>query len=308
MDLPIEGAELLTTSAEFMQLKSLPKRVVFVGGGFISFEFAHVAARAGAQVTIIEQKEPLAGFDQDLVQFLIERSQKIGIKVHSQTEVKSIRQSEDNLFKVDFAAKNGTQEIDAGLVVHGAGRVPNVQGLELELAGIQCSKHGIEVNEFFQSVSNPAVYAAGDVVASDLPPLTPVANYQGKIVAENLLEGNVRKNEHPVVPAAVFTVPSLAGIGITEEDARQQGLDVEINQGDWAKFSSMKKVGETHAMYKVLIDKQSDQILGAHLFGPEAAEVINLFALAMQLKIPAKTLKSTPFIFPTFSADITSML
>ncbi|MAT16486.1 MAG: pyridine nucleotide-disulfide oxidoreductase [Planctomyces sp.] len=308
VELPFDGGELAITSDDFMQLGDLPERVVFVGGGYISFEFAHVAARAGAEVTVIEAQEPLAPFDRDLVRHLIDRSREIGIDIKLQTEVKSIKRGDDGTFVVAMSNEEGTQQVVTDLVVNAAGRVPNVNGLDLEQGNVRFDKRGIEVNEYFQSVSNPAVYAAGDVVASDLPELTPVANYQGRAVARNLLEGNVERNSNPVIPSAVFTVPALASVGMTESAARKANLSYELNAGDWAKFNSMKKVGETHARYKVLVDQESDKILGAHLLGPESPEVINVFALAMQHRIPASTLKRTPFVFPTFTSDISSML
>lgn len=306
--LSFDGAEYLTNSDQFLELDDLPDRVTFVGGGYIAFEFAHVAARAGAKVTIVDRSEPLDGFDRDLVRCLIDCSRKIGIDVHTQTEVSSIHRDDDGNFHVAIAREDEKQTLETDLVVHAAGRVANVQGLNLAEAGIEYDEKGITVNEYFQSTTNPAVYAAGDVVASDSPPLTPVANYQGKTVSQNLLKGNVVENEHPLVPKAVFTSPSLAAVGMTQAEAKEASIEVKINHDDWSQFSSMKKVGETHAMYKVLVDKHTDQIVGAHLLGPEAAELINMFALAMKLGATAKTLKSMPFVFPTFVADLKSMM
>jgi len=303
--LSLEGAEYLTNSAQFMELEYLPRRVTFIGGGYIGFEFAHVAARAGAKVTILDRSEPLTGFDPDLVRHLVDCSQKIGVEVHPRTEVASIQRDDEGNFRI---ATGDGQTIETDLVVHSAGRVPNVHTLELAAAGIEFSDKGIAVNEFFQSPTNPAVYAAGDVVDGGLPPLTPVANYQGITVAHNLLEGNVATNDHPIVPKAVFTSPALAAVGLSEAQAREAGLDLKVNHDDWSHFSSMKKVGETHAMYKVLIDKHTDQIVGAHLLGPEAAELINIFALAMKMEATTATMKSMPWVFPTFVADLKSMV
>ncbi len=190
--------------------------------------------------------------------------------------------------------------------MHGAGRVPNVDGLNLDVANVRFDEAGIQVNEFLQSVSNEAVYAAGDVVASKLPQLTPVANYQGRIVAANLFEPNSRRVDDVVVPYAVYTSPSLAAVGLTEAEADRQGIPCQVQQGDWSQFSSMKKVGETHAMYKVLVDDHG-RILGAHLLGPESAETINIFTLAMKLGATVDDLDSTLFTFPSFVADIHSM-
>ena len=309
MELPIEGREHLTTSDDFLELEELPGRLVFVGGGYISFEFAHVAARTGANVTILEMAErPLAKFESDLVERLVDRSRSVGIDVSTNTRVESIQKQSDGTFAIHVANTEGEAPIPADLVVHGAGRAPNVAGLDLELAGIELEKRGIRVNEFLQSVSNPAVYAAGDVAATAAPPLTPVANEDGRAVATNLLDGNRAKPDYGPVPTAVFSVPALAAVGLTEREAIEQGLSFDVKSGDWAKFNSMRKVGETHAAYKILVEHGSDRLLGAHLLGPDAAESINVFALAMRFQLKATDVKSVLFTFPTFAADIRSML
>lgn len=309
LELPIEGRKHVVTSDDFLELEELPSRVVFVGGGYISFEFAHVVARAGASVTILEMGEqPLSQFEPELVERLVDRSRSVGIDVRANARVELIQQQSDGALAIHVNTADGKTQIPADLVVHGAGRVPNVAGLSLEAAGIESSKRGIHVNDFLQSVSNPAVYAAGDVVATDVPPLTPTANEEGRTVATNLLEGNHVKPDYGPVPTAVFTVPALATVGLTEREAAEQGLSFDIKSGDWAKFNSMRKVGETHAAYKILVDKNSDRLLGAHLLAPDAAEVINIFALAMRFQLTTTDLKSVLFTFPTFCGDIRSML
>lgn len=308
MSLPIEGKQWLTSSDDFLDLEALPKRVIFVGGGFISFEFAHIAVRAGAEVTILEMSpQPLAAFDTDLVDKLVERSENLGIRVLRETKVRSIQKT-DNTLTVEATVGDESRTFEADLVVHGAGRVPNVEGLELEQAGIEFDQRGIKVNEYLQSVSNPAVYAAGDVAATKAPLLSPVAGTEGWVVAKNLLEGNHTKPEYGPVPSAVYSVPALAAVGLTEAAAKDQGIEYELKSGDWASFNSMRKIRETHAAYKVLVDKQTEQILGAHLLGPEAAETINLFALAMHQGMKASELKAVLFTFPSFAADVRSMV
>ena len=308
-ELPIEGREHLTTSDEFMELERLPARIVFVGGGYVSFEFAHVAARAGAQVTILEMSDQaLSQFEPELVQRLIERSGEIGITVRTGAKVNSIEKTPGDQFLVSILSGDKTDSIATDLVVHGAGRMPNVSGLHLEAAGIEADGRGIRVNEYLQSVSNPAIYAAGDVAATGTPPLSPVASQEGRTVATNLLEGNTTKADYGVVPTALFTVPALASVGLTQLAATEQGLSLDIEQGDWSKFNSMRKVGETHAAYNVLIEKESGRLLGAHLLGADAAETINLFAIAMKFGHTANDLKSVLMTFPTFAADLRSML
>lgn len=307
--LGVSGEELVTDSGQFMDLDQLPESIVFIGGGYISFEFAHVANRLGRKVTIIDRNSrPLAGFDGDLVNRLVEHSRSIGIKVITDASVTSIRQCPNKLLRVE-AERNGTSvQVEAGLVVHGAGRVPSVDGLNLEAANVEYSDSGITVNEYLQSNSNPAIFAAGDVVASDQAMLTPVANQQGYTVAKNILDTVKHGPEYGPVPKVVFTIPSLASIGMTEERANEEGIDVQIIHEDQSQSTSVKKVCASCSEYKLIVDKSSNAILGAHLLGPEAAEMINVFAVAIKGGMTAKDLKSVLMAFPTFTADIRSMV
>src|SRR5439155_888089 len=187
-DLPIDGREHLLTSDQFLDLPSLPPSVVFVGGGYISFEFAHVAARAGARVAILHRDaRPLVEFDAGLVERLTARTRALGVDVRLDTEVRAI-QPIDGRYRVAADRRDGPIVVDTDLVVHGAGRVPDLDELSLDAAGVRYSRAGVEVNRYLQSVSNPMVYAAGDCAATDGPALTPVAGYEGRIVAANLLE------------------------------------------------------------------------------------------------------------------------
>ena len=191
--LGIPGEEHLTTSDQFLEFKRLPKQILFVGGGYISFEFAHVAARAGAEAQILHRSHrPLAGFNPDLVKQLVKATEAIGVEVHLESPVEAIEKSAKKLI-VHTSRKSGKKSFQADLVVHGAGRVPEIDDLDLEKAGIAHTKKGVTVNDYLQSVSNPAVYAAGDAAASGGLPLTPVASMEGRVVAANLLNGNHQK-------------------------------------------------------------------------------------------------------------------
>jgi glutathione reductase (NADPH) len=282
--------------------------IVFIGGGYISFEFAHVAARAGAKVTILHRgSRPLEGFDPDLVNQLVAKTKHLGVRVEVDMEAAAVEKSDGNLSV--HASTEGKQEVfEADLVVHGAGRVPEIDDLNLAAAGVQTEERGVKVNEYLQSISNPAVYAAGDAAASGLPPLTPVAAYEGRIVASNLLKANHRKVEHLAVPTIVFTTPPLAAVGLLEHAARQKGLEFRISHEDTAGWYSSRRVGEESAGFKVLIENGSDRVLGAHVIGPHADELINVFALAMQADIPASRLKHAIFGYPTVGSDVKYML
>ena len=172
--LPIAGEDLLTSSDQFLELTELPRRIAFLGSGFISFEFAHVCAIAGGHVTMIEMLErPLAGFDPDLVSVLVEGTRALGIELHLQTKVQGVARVADCLV-ITADRPQGTHRFEADMVVHGAGRVPEIDDLDLERGGVDYGKRGVRVNEYLQSISNPAVYAAGDAADSG-PMLTPVA-------------------------------------------------------------------------------------------------------------------------------------
>ena len=206
-ELGIPGAEHLTTSDQFLELNELPRRILFIGGGYIAFEFAHVAARAGAQVTILHRgQRSLALFDPDLVDQLVERTRELGVDVHLGTEAIGIEKSSGEWI-VRALASEQRSTFQTEMVVHAAGRVPEIKDLNLDAAGIECEKRGVRVNEFLQSVSIPAVYAAGDAAASGGAPLAPVASYEGQIVAANLLKGNHQTTNYFGIPSVVFTIP-----------------------------------------------------------------------------------------------------
>jgi len=306
--LAIPGDENLTTSDQFLELEKLPRRIIFVGGGYISFEFAHVAARAGAQVQILHRgSQPLVGFDPDLVNQLLQATQEIGVDVQLDTAVQAIEKDSQHLI-VHASKENTKQLFKADLVVHGAGRVPEIEDLDLEKAGIDYEKKGVSVNEYLQSVSNPAVYAAGDAAASSGLPLTPVASMEGGVAAANLLEGNQHRPDYTAVPTVVFTVPPLASVGLQEATARRRGLKFKTNHGDTSGWYSSRRVGMKHSGYKVLVEEDSDRILGAHLLGLHAEEVINLFTMAIQFGLRAGDLKKMRYTYPSHSDDISYMV
>ena len=305
--LGIAGEELLTTSTQFLELDELPAHIAFVGGGFISFEFAHVAIRAGAQATILHRgPRPLPLFDPDLVDRLVDKSRTLGIDLRLDTSVTRIERAAGR-FLIHGRHDGKETSVEADLVVHGAGRVPAVDDLDLHAAGIDAAGRRIRLNEFLQSVSNPAVYAAGDAAAAG-PALTPVAGYEGRIVAANFLEGNHLRADYTVVPSVVFTIPPLAAVGLTEDAARRRGLRFRANLVDTSSWYSSRRVGETHSGSKVLIDEESGRILGAHLLGPSAEEVINLFAMAMRTGTTSSQIKEMLFAYPTHGSDMAYMV
>jgi glutathione reductase (NADPH) len=307
-DLKIPGGEQLTTSDRFLELDELPRRIAFVGGGYISFEFAHVAARAGAEVTILHRGErPLPRFDPDLVDLLVERTRTLGVRVELRTAVKGIERTADG-FAVHAQTADEDRLFQADLVVHGAGRVAEIDDMDLAAADVEWDERGVTVNEYLQSVSNPAVYAAGDAAASGGPRLTPVAGYEGGIVAANLLNGNKTTADYKGIPSVAFTVPPLAAVGLQEATARQQGLRFRVHNERTSGWYSSRRIAEDSSGFKVLIEEETERILGAHLLGPHAEDTINLFALAIRSGLSTTDLKQTIFAYPTHASDVAYML
>ncbi|GAC1701158.1 MAG: NAD(P)/FAD-dependent oxidoreductase [Candidatus Acidiferrum sp.] len=306
-DLRIPGTEHLTTSEQFLDLDELPKRILFIGGGYIAFEFAHVAVRAGAQVTIAHRGlRPLPLFDPELVEQILKRTRELGVGVQLGTEIIGVEKIPGQL--IVRASSGEKRSFDANLVVHAAGRVPEIDELKLDGAGVERDQRGVTVNEFLQSVSNPAVYAAGDAAASGGLRLTPVASYDGIIVAANLLKGNHQKPNYLGIPTVVFTIPPLASVGLSESEAREQGLRFLVKKGMTSDWYSSRRVGEQYSGFKVLVEEGTDRILGAHLLGSEAEEVINVIGVAMRSGMRAADLKHMLFAYPTRGSDLPYML
>ncbi len=308
ISLSFEGSEHVIDSEAFLELEKLPNKVVFVGGGFIAFEFAHIVARTGAEVHIIEtQDEPLANFDQDIVKMLLEKSKEIGIQVHKGTNVESVSKDNDE-FIVRCLKNKQKVDIKCGLVVNGAGRIANIAGLDLEAGKIEHINKGILVNEYLQNISNFAVYATGDVVISHGLPLTPVAVNEGKMAAANILKGNFLTPDYKVLPTVVFTVPKIGSVGLSEAQVMEKEYIYEIIKVDMSDWYTYKRTNDSFAMAKIIVDKETDLILGAHIMGSYADELINHFALAMQYSISAKEIKRMIYAYPSATSDIGYML
>lgn len=302
------GAGLMIDSTEFLNLEALPKRILFVGGGFVSFEFAHIAARTGAAPVIVDRgARPLKGFDPDLVEMLIDRSTDVGVEVQRETEIVSISRS-GAAFAVKVTSGGETRTIETDLVVHGAGRIAAFAGLNLEAADVAYGDQGIVVTPHLQSTTNSAGFAAGDSADTKGMPLTPVAVIEGKVAASNMLKDAQTTPDYVGIPTAVFTVPELARVGMLEDEARDAGYDVDVRFTDTGRWYSNYRIGERSAAAKILINKSDDRILGAHLFGPEYGELINFLGLAIKLGLTARQLKSMTAAYPSVGSDLGSLL
>jgi glutathione reductase (NADPH) len=305
--LGIPGEEHLIDHETFMAMKQLPKRIVFVGGGYIASEFSHIAARAGAEVTVLQRgSRMLQQFEPELVGWLMEAFERIGVKVVTDTEVKSVQKHGE---KFDISAEKAGKvvAVDSDLVVHAAGRAPALQELDLGIANVAVEEGKLKLNDYLQSVSNPAVYAAGDA-AQKGPPLTPVSTRDGKVAAANILEGNHCAPDYNGVPSVAFTIPPIASVGMGEEEASTSGLRVRVNCERKSGWFTARQAAEPVYGHKLIVEEGSGRVLGAHLVGPHADEVINLFALAIQQGLTADDLTNTIFAYPTGASDVGSML
>ena len=304
--LNIPGEDQIITSDQFLDLDHIPSRVVFIGSGYISFEFAHVAARAGAQVTILHRSgQVLKGFDPQLVDMIMAASREIGIQIHDNAPVRAVEYKNGML--MIGTGNHGFEEVLADMAVHGAGRVPAVERLNLRAGGVDVTEKGISVNSYMQSTSNPSVYVAGDVAATPLP-LTPTASLEATVAARNILEGNRLQVDYSGIPSVVFTYPPLARVGMLEHQLKDRNVGFDKRFEDTSSWFSSKRIGLNQAGAKVLISKASRKILGAHILGNHAEEVINVFALAIRLGLTVDDLKQTVWTYPSSIYEIKNLL
>ncbi len=306
--LDFEGGNLALSSTDFLNLNELPQSLLFIGGGYIAFEFAHIAARSGSDVTIVHRgKRPLENFEQDIVEHLINATKELGIKLVLETEVSKI-EKKDNYHVVTGTSNGKEMTFETEAVLNSAGRPPAIFDLDFEKAGISFSKKGITVNEYLQSTSNPNVYAAGDAADSRGLPLTPVAVMEGHIVASNIIKGNSKKVNYPPMPSVVFTLPTMAAVGLTEVEAKSQKIEYEVKYNKAGNWFNAERLNVKEYAFKTIIDKENQTLLGAHLIGPNAEETINLFAIAIKTKMKINELRTMIFTYPTLSSDIPHML
>lgn len=308
MQLKIPGREYLKISDDFLDLPELPESIVFIGAGYIGMEFAHIAARCGANVTVVEfGSRPLAPFDKDVVSHLTEASEKLGINFIFNAEVTKVEQLQKN-YRVVYN-QNGTENsIKARMVFNTAGRVPSIADLDLDQGNVAFEKDGISVNEYLQSTSNPSVFACGDVSASGSLPLTPTSSQEARIVSENIRNKSMIEMNFPPVPSVVFTIPQMAAIGLTEEEAQKNGYEYVVEYKSVPKWFNSKRINEEVYAYKTIVDKETRLILGAHIISHQAGEMINLFVLAMCGKLKCEDLKAMIFAYPTWGNDIKGMV
>lgn len=300
------GAELVSTSDDFLSLSALPRRILFIGGGYISLELAHVARAAGAAVTILHRGERiLKRFDAELTGRLAEAAHARGIVIVTGINACSFERYRGAL--MTYGAAGCTESFVSDMIVNGGGRIADLDSLDLEAGGVERVLRGVAVNQYLQSTSNPRVYAIGD--ACDSPyQLATVADMQAEVAAFNILHGNRVAPDYAAVPTVVFSHPPLASVGVTEEQALKSGARFRVNRGSMANWPSSRRIGQQHAYFKVLLEADTGKVLGAHLLGHGAEEAINIFAMAMKFGLTNRDLKRVLWAYPTRISDLKYMI
>jgi glutathione reductase (NADPH) len=304
MPLGVKGDEHLYTSDDFLELVNLPEKIVFIGGGFISFEFAFIAALSGSEVHILNRSDSvLKMFDKELVDILLKRSDELGIKIHFNNKPSEIKKK-DGKYLIYTKDNDDDITIECDKVFNGAGRVPDLEDLNLEKGNVTADRHGIVVNEYLQSTSNEKVYSAGDASGSPGLPLTPIAGKESGAVATNILKGNQRKVDYSVMPSVLFTQPKLAVLGLTQDQALEKGHEISVNKIDMKDWYTYKRTNEAYAMIKTVVDKKTDKLLGVSILGSNADELINYFALIVKFDLSYREVKDILFAYPTSASDL----
>lgn len=298
--IPIEGVDLpnVITSTEALNLDYVPNDIVIIGGGVIGVEFAGIFSSFGASVTIVEYAPRiLPMLDEEMVKRLSIFLKKKNIKINTSNAVERIEKTDNNKLKL-IADNNGkTLEYTADLVLISTGRCINIDGLGLEKTDIEYDSKGIKVNEVYES-SVPNIYAIGDVIGGQM--LAHLASDEGKVAVENMYGINSSVN-YDCVPACVFTFPELASVGLTEEEAKNKKIDYSVGKFNFAANSKAQTISEGDGLIKVIADKETKKLIGVHILGPNASDLIHEAALAIQNGLTINDIKETIHAHPTLS-------
>ena len=283
--LPIPGAELAMTSDDVLSLEQLPESICVIGGGVIGVELASILSSFGVKVTIVEYcSEILPNFDKEIAKRLRTALSRRGIKVVVSASVTAIREG----MEVDYESKGKTVTLNVDAVLMAVGRRPVIPEGVVEL-GVKTGRRGIEVNERYET-SIPGIYAIGDVNGECM--LAHAATAQG----ERILGSEV---DVTVVPAAVFTVPECSMVGLTEEQCREQGIDYIASKSMFRANGKALAMGEVDGLVKLIVDKESRKILGCHICGPHAADIVQEIALAISSQLTVDAVANTIHAHPT---------
>ena len=298
----IPGHDLTITSDEIFHLDRQPERIVIAGGGYIAVEFAGILKGMGSDVTLV-YRGPLflRGFDDDVRAALAEEMRKRGITLLFDTLIGKIEGKGDAL----SATTNHGDVIEADQVLSAMGRLPNTGGLGLEEVGVELTTRGaVVVNENLES-SVSGIYAIGDCI--DRVALTPVALAEGMAIAETLFNDNPTVVDYTNIPSAVFSQPNIGTVGLTEAEAREDGFDVEIYRSTFRPMVHTMSGRNEKTMMKLVVDRKTDRVLGIHMVGPDAGEIIQGMAVAIKAGATKATFDSTIGIHPTAAEEFVTM-
>lgn len=295
---PIEGIQHAITSKEILFMEQLPESMVVIGGGIIGMEFAHVFASTGTKVTVLHRGDRvLAMEDRDSSEVIQEISTKMGIDIYLHSDVKKIVQKEGKKV-VHASAGDSSLQVEVEVVLVATGRKPNIDQLDLSTAGVEYTKRGIQVNDFFQTTSE-RIYAAGDAIGGYM--FTPIAAHQAKIAVRNALKGNQVRPNYSLMTRAIFTQPPIGSVGLTEQQARDKGMDIIVGKASYAHSGTAILSGETEGHLKVIVDKQSREIVGAHFVGANSDELIHMVTVAMKGKLTVDDFMDIIAVHPTLA-------
>ena len=282
-DIRLDGKKIIS-SDEILNLKKIPKSLLVIGGGVIGSEFASLFSILGTEVTIIEKMpQLLPQEDRETAKRIEVIFKKKGIKVHTATD----------------AAKANFRDYE--LVLLSIGRVPNIEGLGLEKAGINLERGKIIIDEYLRT-NMPNIYAAGDCTAKVM--LAHFAAYQGEVAAGNCLQENHQKADNDNVPNCIFTDPEISSVGLCEEEAVKKGFDIKVSRFDFLGSGMARILDETEGFIKIISDKKTEIILGASIIGPRATELIASLVLAKTAGLKLSQIRKTIFAHPTMSESI----
>ena len=303
----IPGIELARISDDLFFLSALPKSALIVGGGYIAVEFACILHNLGVDTTLSYRGDLfLTGFDGDVRQHIKQSMEKKGIRLQFQHQVMALEKNAQaiNPEAVLVSDAQGAQTA-FDLVLYATGRVPNTDDLGLESVSVAQSATGaVLVNDQFQT-SVPSIYALGDVI--DRVQLTPVALAEGTFLARHLFGTGSRPVDYQAIPTAVFTQPNIGTVGLTEEEARAQGYQVILYRSVFAPMKNSFMVEKEKALMKLVVDANTDRVLGAHMVGPEAGEIIQGLAIAIKMGATKAQFDATIGIHPTTAEEFVTM-
>ncbi|MDN6884082.1 glutathione-disulfide reductase [Variovorax sp. CAN2819] len=301
----IQGREHVVTSDAMFDLDPFPKRLLVVGGGYIACEFASIFNGLGSKVTQLHRRAHLlTGFDDDVRQFLASEMGKAGVDVRLNCEVASVTRRTGGADGLTVTLSRG-QQIEADTVLFATGRVPNTQGLGLEAAGVKLDERGaVAVDAHYRS-SVPSIYAVGDV--STRVQLTPVALAEAMVVVDELFGKGKRRLDYEFIPTAVFTHPNIGTCGYTELDARAKFGDVTVFSSEFKSLRHTLSGRSERTFMKLVVDKATDRVVGLHMVGADAGEVVQGFAVAMRAGATKAIFDSTVGIHPTAAEEFVTM-